>query len=72
MRINKTLSPLNIPFNIVTSITFPIIFLLTNLVLLQSLGSFMFRNKILNEQIFRRKLCDGNPDKSIEFKNSVG
>lgn len=64
--------PLNLPLMIVVSITFPMIFLTTNGVLLKSRGEFMFLNQIIEEPIFNYKLYGNRPWKAREFKNTVG
>ena len=72
IRGRRTTSPSNLPFKIIASRTLPIIFFMTNLVPLHSLGAFKFRSKMIGEPIFNRKLCSGIPGKSSEFKNSTG
>ena len=69
---NRKSSPLNLPFKMIASMIWFIIFLTESLVPLQSHGRFMFQRRIIGMTIFNVKMCDGRPGKPSEFKNSIG
>jgi len=63
---------LYVPFKIVASIILFINFITESILPLQSRGELTFRRRMIGTPNLNVRTCSGMPDKSSEFKNSVG